>query len=65
MNQHIQIKRGLCVAAVLAVLPYCGVMAEAGASDLAGQVVVHRTAYGVPHIEAESEAAAAFGFAYC
>ena len=33
-------------------------------SDLAGQVEIRRTSYGVPHILAESEKAASFGFAW-
>lgn len=35
------------------------------APPLAEQVVIRRTDFGVPHILAQSEAAAAFGFAYC
>ncbi len=34
-------------------------------AELARQVEIRRTAYGVPHIKGETEAAAAFGFGYC
>lgn len=33
-------------------------------AELAGQVEIRRTAYGVPHITGENLAAAAFGLAY-
>ncbi len=33
--------------------------------QLAGEVEIRRTTYGVPHILGQSEAAAAFGFGYC
>ncbi len=34
-------------------------------ADLAAQVEIRRTAYGVPHIKAENERALGFGFGYC
>ncbi|REK18838.1 MAG: acylase [Planctomycetota bacterium] len=36
-----------------------------GAVDLAAQVQIRRTEYGVPHIEAPTLEAVAFGFGYC
>jgi acyl-homoserine-lactone acylase len=39
--------------------------AAADAKSLAAQVQIRRTAYGVPHIKAESLEAVAFGLAYC
>ncbi|HEY3136572.1 MAG TPA: penicillin acylase family protein, partial [Blastocatellia bacterium] len=41
-----------------------GEPAEAGAERLAAQVTIRRDTYGVPHILAKSEEAAAFGFGY-
>jgi len=38
--------------------------AVAGEPDLADQVTIRRTAYGVPHILADTEKAAAYGFAW-
>lgn len=38
---------------------------SSASKELAGQVEIRRTAYGVPHILAETEEAAAFGLAYC
>ncbi len=35
------------------------------AAQLAGQVQIRRTAYGVPHIKADTLEAVAFGFGYC
>ncbi|MFN0181678.1 MAG: penicillin acylase family protein [Gemmatimonadales bacterium] len=32
--------------------------------SLADQVVIHRDTYGIPHVEGETDAAAAFGFGY-
>jgi acyl-homoserine-lactone acylase len=44
----------------------CPVAAAADdAPALARQVTIRRTQYGVPHIQGESLAAAAFGFGYC
>ncbi len=38
--------------------------AELNAEQLAEQVTIYRDGYGVPHIDAQNDAAAAFGFAY-
>lgn len=40
------------------------VAAELNAEQLAEQVTIYRDAYGVPHIDAKNDVAAAFGFAY-
>jgi acyl-homoserine-lactone acylase len=47
--------------AALAALALC---APAAAQDLAGQVEIRRTAYGVPHIRAENFRAAGFGLGF-
>ena len=51
------------LAAPLAALVSTATAAEA--EELARQVTIHRTAYGVPHIQADSLRAVAFGFGYC
>jgi acyl-homoserine-lactone acylase len=50
--------------AVLGVAPQA-VRAQEQVVDLARQVVIRRTDYGVPHIRGETLEAAAFGLAYC
>ncbi len=55
--------RVLWAAASFAAWPF-GTLA-ADAQDLAAQVEIRRTEYGVPHIQADSFEAVAFGFGYC
>jgi acyl-homoserine-lactone acylase len=56
--------RHSCVAlALIACLFEMSPAAES--ADLAGQVKIRRTHYGVPHIEGPTFEAASFGFAYC
>ena len=52
--------------AVCALLPISGVPSPEPAADssLAGKVTIRRDQYGIPHILAETEEAAAFGFGY-
>ena len=53
------------LAAALASLVSTAPAADADAEQLARQVTIRRTAYGVPHIQADSLRAVAFGFGYC
>ena len=50
--------------ALFAAAPCAAAAQRDGATDLATQVEIRRTEYGVPHIRAENLAAAAFGLAY-
>ena len=53
------------VAAVLLTGFGMGTRAAADSADLASQVTIRRTEYGVPHIKADTLEAVAFGFGYC
>ena len=54
----------LAVAGLTATPPIGAIAQRPGAPDLATQVEIRRTEYGVPHIKGENLAAAAFGLAY-
>ncbi len=62
-------RRGrLMILCVLACTVVAGSLPRASAADageLASQVEIRRTQYGVPHIRGESLEAVAFGFGYC
>lgn len=55
---------GVWTAACGAAADQTGIQA-AEAESLARQVQIHRTRYGVPHVEAPTLEAVSFGFAYC
>jgi acyl-homoserine-lactone acylase len=62
--RSVRLLRHSCVAlALIACLFEVAIAAES--ADLAGQVKIRRTHYGVPHIEGPTFEAASFGFAYC
>ena len=63
--------RSFLFAAVLAAFAGCAsppdrppIVALPSATDLAQQVTIHRDTYGVPHVFAETDAAAVFGFCF-
>lgn len=61
-----EFRLSLLLATVLAaILPGAKFAAAAEAKDLASQVEIRRTEYGVPHIQADTLEAVAFGFGYC
>ncbi len=58
----------LLYAVGLGLVIWAAALAESRAADaasLAAQVQIRRTAYGVPHIQADTLEAVAFGFGYC
>ncbi len=55
--------RGL-ICTLIAVTSVCGINQGAIAKDLSEEVVIRRDNYGVPHILAETEEAASFGYGY-
>ena len=60
-NIGMAVTAALAVATVLTAAPALA----ADAKTLASAVQIRRTQYGVPHIQADTLEAAAFGFAYC
>src|SRR5262245_17047715 len=55
-----RLRRLLAAAALLAAAP----IVAADTPDLAGQVVIHRDEWGVPHVYGKTDAAVAFGSAW-
>ena len=54
----------LLLAAIQVWFPGLSVPATPEAASLASKVTIRRDLYGIPHIRAEAEEAAAFGFGY-
>ncbi len=55
----------LLATALVAISPSATTALAADAKDLAKQVEIRRTEYGVPHIQGDTLEAVAFGFGYC